>query len=75
MAEGMIGIKSAGRAEKATAARIEVLEPRAHGGAGSRCERVSKRLIGQEESNWARGTHRWGLQGKTCHDTEKRALE
>ena len=75
MAEGTTGVKSAGGAEKATAARVEALEPGAHGGAGSRCERVSERSIGQEESDWARGTHEWGLQGETCHDAEKRAPE
>jgi hypothetical protein len=39
MAEGTTGIESAGGAEKATATKSEALEPRAHGEAGSRCDR------------------------------------
>ena len=75
MAEGTTGVKSAGGAEKATAARLEALEPGAHGGAGSRRKRVSKHSIGQKGSDWVRGTHEWGPQKETCHDAEKRAPE
>jgi hypothetical protein len=39
MAEGTAGIESAGRAEKTTAAKSEVLEPRVYGEAWSRCDR------------------------------------
>ena len=38
MAEGTTGVKSAGRAEKATAAKSEALESGAYGKAGSRRE-------------------------------------
>ena len=38
MAEGTASIKCAGGAEKATAAKLKALEPRAYGEAGNRCE-------------------------------------
>jgi hypothetical protein len=40
IAKGTASIESAGRAEKATTAKSEALEPRAYSEAGSRCERL-----------------------------------
>jgi len=42
MAEGTVSIEPAGRAEKATAAKLEASEPRAYGKAGSRHEGYCK---------------------------------
>jgi len=42
MAEGTVSIEPAGRAEKATAAKLEASEPRAYGKAGSRHEGCCK---------------------------------
>jgi hypothetical protein len=38
MAQGTTGVKSAGKAKKATTAKSKALEPRVYGKAGSRCE-------------------------------------
>ena len=38
MAKGTASIERAGRAEKATAAKLKALEPRAYGKAGNRCK-------------------------------------
>ena len=42
MAEGTVSVKPAGRAEKATTAKLEASEPRAYGKAGSRCKGCCK---------------------------------
>jgi len=42
MAKGTVSIEPAGRAEKATAAKLEASEPRAYGKAGSRHEGYCK---------------------------------
>ena len=72
MAKGTTGVESAGGAEKAATAGLKVLVPGTYGGAGSRHNRASKRLMGQKESDQVRGTDKLvTAEGGTCQDAEE----
>jgi len=76
MAKGTASVRSAGRADKATAAASKALGPRVYGEAGGayaglmhRCERASKWecLLSQKECDLTRGPM---STGGTCQETE-----
>jgi len=72
MAKGTAGVESAGGAEKAATAGLEALVPGTYGGAGSRHDRASERLMGRKESDWVRGTDELvTAEGGTCQDAEE----
>ena len=50
LAEGTAGVKLAGRAERATAAKLEALEPRAY---GEVCTGATSKRVSQKESGCA----------------------